>query len=461
MNERHVIDTATETDRIGFFGKVPTHGDFVSTGLGRSFQTELDNWIQSGLQASEQAYGSEWHRLFRATPPWRFVIEKSVWGQATMVGVLLPSMDRVGRSFPLVIAAKLGSFNANPRLLCYDETWFTAAEALAETSLTRDFDIGGFTAGLRRFRLPHAKVAPKSETPATSGGNRVSIWWTMDMATRQATGFKTTGAPQASHFLKLLNGKQPPAAPVPRPATETEPVREVSVAAKPKPIPLKRLAVERSYATHPGTRLSLNADALLVSENPRLFAIADGVGDGNRAADAAKVTTNTLAGVSAHDTLEALIQDVKGKLGRAHGLLQSAYASGEREAPSASVITLALHGDALAVIWAGNARCYLVRDGMMRCLTRDHVEVGLRFALSRSIGSQRQLVPEVFTDMAQDGDRLLLCSASLVRTLDERGIAETILEKPAKDAAGILVQDGLIANSRENLSAIVIGIRSL
>jgi type VI secretion system protein ImpM len=97
---------------------------------------------------------------------------------------------------------------------------------------------------------------------------------------------------------------------------------------------------------------------------------------------------------------------------------------------------------------------------MMRCLTRDHVEIGLRLALSRSIGSQRQLMPEVLLDATQDGDRLLLCSAALARTLDERSIAETLLEKPVKDAAATLVQDALIANARDNLSAIVVGIRS-
>ncbi|MEI5681073.1 MULTISPECIES: type VI secretion system-associated protein TagF [unclassified Mesorhizobium] len=460
MNERHVIDAATEADRIGFFGKVPTHGDFISTGLGRTFQTELDNWIQAGLQASEQAHGKEWQRLFRAAPPWRFVIERSLWGQSTMVGVLLPSTDRVGRSFPLVIAAKLGSFSGNPRLLCFDETWFTAAEALAETSLTRDFDIAGFTAGLKRLRLPHAKLAARGEMPASNGDDRISIWWTVDVDTRRPHGFKTNGPPQAAHFLKLLNGKPIADTPKPEPDAPPDPARKAPIAAVMERVPARKFAVERSYATHPGTRLSVNADALLVSEKPRLFAVADGVGDGNGAADAAKVTTNTLANVSAHETLEELIQDVKGKLGRAHGLLQSAHALSEREAPSASVAALTIRDSAFAIIWAGNARCYLVRDGMMRCLTRDHVEIGLRFALSRSIGSQRQLVPEVFTDTVQDGDRFLLCSAALTRTLDERSIAETLLEKPVEEAAGILIQDGLIANARENISAIVIGIRA-
>jgi type VI secretion system protein ImpM len=445
--------SGTEIDRIGFFGKVPTNGDFISTGLGSTVQTELDNWLQSGLRASEHAHGSEWEPLFRAAPPWRFVIERAIWGQSTIAGVLLPSTDRVGRSFPLVIAAKLGSFNDNPRLLCFDDTWFTAVEALAETSSARDFDIAGFVAGLKRLRLPHAKAVPGHEL---SNGGRVSIWWTIDVNTRQATGFKTEGPPQAEHFLKLLN-RQSAAAPPSRPGTKSQPMSAARPAAEGQSLRSGQLAVEKSYVTHAGTRLSINADALLVSEKPRLFAVADGVGDGSGAADAAKVTTNALADVSLHDTLAEIVQDVKGKLGRAHGLLQSVPTGSS----SASVVALAIHHDAFAVIWAGNARCYLVRNGMMRCLTRDHVEVGLRFALSRSIGAQQQLMPEVLIDTVEPGDQFLLCSAALARTLDERSIAETLLENPVSKAAGILIQNGLIANARDNLSAIIIGVRPL
>ena len=98
---------------------------------------------------------------------------------------------------------------------------------------------------------------------------------------------------------------------------------------------------------------------------------------------------------------------------------------------------------------------------MMRCLTRDHVEVGLRFALSRGIGSQRQLVPEVLSDLAQDWRQVFaLQRGARARALDERSIAETLLEKPVNEAAAVLIQDGLIANARDNLSAIVVGIRT-
>ena len=61
-----------------------------------------------------------------------------------MVGVLLPSMDRVGRSFPLVIAAKLGSFNGHPRLLCFDEPGSWPPKRWPKRPSARDFDIAGF-----------------------------------------------------------------------------------------------------------------------------------------------------------------------------------------------------------------------------------------------------------------------------------------------------------------------------
>jgi type VI secretion system protein ImpM len=457
MNERHAPETtAPEADRIGFFGKVPTHGDFISTGLGRAFQSFLDGWIQAGIQASEQAFGKEWHRHFKAMPPWRFVIERGLWGPTTVVGVVLPSTDRVGRSFPLVIAAHLTSFRDHPRQLCFDENWFIAAEALGETSLTREFEVSSFTAGIKRLRLPHARPPTKNDTPRNAG-EPISLWWRPDFDTGQAKGFKTAGAPKTDDFVKLIRDFPAHVAP---PATEPLPPKvEPSEPIIAAPVPVQKFSIERSYSTHPGTRLAVNADALLVSESPCILAIADGMGDSIAAVEAAKITTNTLADIAPTDLLDSLVQEVKGKFGRAHGLLQSSYTSNGREAPAASVAALTIVDDAFAVVWAGDARCYLVRDGMMRCLTRDHVEVGLRRTLSRGIGLRAQLMPETVTDNLQSGDRFLLCSYALSRALDERSIAETLIDTPIDQAAEILVQDALIANSRENLSAIVVGIQ--
>lgn len=461
MNRRQAIETASEADRIGFFGKVPTHGDFVSINLDGRLKNELDLWMQEGLQAVQQERGRAWRDHFRSAPAWRFVVRRGAWSPATVAGVLLPSADRVGRDFPLVIAAQLPGTHADPMLLCYDDTWFTAAEALAETTRTSDFDLNHLTAGLKRMRVPrHRTVEDARERPA--GRQQASVWWTIDPESGQALGFGTAAAPTSDDFLRLLKpaadsgGEVPshqvqerePPARAPRPSSTPSPVRE----------PL-RIGIEKSFATHPGTRSILNADSLLISEGANLFAVADGVAADAAAAQAAKLTINTLTGVSIQQTREALVHEIKGKLGRAHSLLQSVSQTGTREPQQASVVVLAIARDEMIVVWAGDARCYLVRGGMMRCLTQDHVEVGLRRKLARCVGGQRQFVPEVLVDTLQDGDRLLLCSAPLPRSLNERSIAETLLETRVEQAASALVQDALISDARDNLSAVVVGVK--
>ncbi|WP_029871462.1 type VI secretion system-associated protein TagF [Rhizobium leguminosarum] len=453
MNERATLDRSpTEADRIGFFGKLPSHGDFVSTGLSRHLQAALDAWLQSGLQAAQRELSEDWERRFRMMPAWRFIVERGLWGPATIAGVLLPSLDRVGRSFPLVIAAQLHGFTEHPRQLYLDDTWFTAAEAIAESSAKRDFDINHFTANLKRLRSLRPADLAENEILRDRASSRGTIWWRIDPEDRRAKGFGVSGAPEPEHFPKLLHDESPAPPAPPQPEVET-----------PRPVivePHHPLVIRHSHATHPGTRLSVNADALLVSETPSLFAVADGVGDGNAAAEIGKIAVHMLAETGNQQSIEALVQDIKGKLGRAHGLLQSAYLSSDREPSAASIVVLATLRESCALLWVGDARCYLLRDGMMRCLTRDHVEIGLRRRLSRAIGMRGHLIPEVRSGGLQTGDRLLLCSASLPSVVPERSIAEILLSAKIEKAADILVQEGLIANCRENLSAIVIDVKT-
>ncbi|AGS26128.1 type VI secretion system-associated protein (plasmid) [Rhizobium etli] len=452
MNERATLErTATEADRIGFYGKLPSHGDFVSMGLGHSLQSALDAWMQAGLQAAQQELGEDWKRRFRSMPAWRFIIERGLWGPATVAGVLLPSLDRVGRSFPLVIAAQLHGFAEHPRQLYLDDTWFTAAEAIGESSANRDFDINHFTASLKRLRTLRPADLAENEKLRDRASSRGTIWWRIDPEERRAKGFGVSGAPEPEHFSKLLRDNSPAASPPPE------------TAATPRPIIAKKhhsLLLRHSHATHPGTRLTANADALLISETPSLFAVADGVGEGNNAAEAGRIAVHVLAETAGQQVIEALVQEVKGKLGRAHGLLQSAYLSQDREPSAASIVVLATLDENCALLWVGDARCYLLRDGMMRCLTRDHVVIGLRRRLSRAIGMRGHLTPEVVSGGLQAGDRLLLCSAALPHALPERSIAEILLSADIEKAADILVQEGLIANCRENLSAVVIDVKT-
>jgi type VI secretion system protein ImpM len=461
-----LIRQTPEPSRIGFFGKLPTHGDFVSWGFGPDLERRMQDWLQAGLQQVREVMGDGWDREFRAMQPWRFIVERNLWLPATLAGVLVPSLDRVGRSFPLIVLSQVPNFQAHPRQLYRDETWFTAAEGIAESSLRRDFDMAHFIETLKRLRSPRPQETPEAEVPALERPASDTLWWTVMPGDRRVTGFRHPGPPRSDDLLKLVQHAEPPED-RPEPRLAEPPARKVHdpavpaapVVNRPAPAPASSSHgyASHGYASHPGTRLSLNADALLASRATGVFAVADGVGDGANAAEAAKLAIHLLSEAPACDTLEALVQESKAKLGRAHSLLQSRKLSATN--PSAaitSIVVLLMAEGRFAVQWAGDARLYLLRDGMMRCLTRDHLDIGLKRHVSRAIGMEGAFRCELLVDSIEAGDRFLLCSGPLLRALPERSIAETLMSEEASAAAKALIDNALIAGSRDNLTALVV-----
>ena len=90
-----------------WFGKLPFLGDFASRRLPESFIRPWDEWLQPGLAAVRDATGDRWLDLYLTFPVWRFVMPAGLLGADNWIGVLLPSVDRVGRCFPLTICEPL------------------------------------------------------------------------------------------------------------------------------------------------------------------------------------------------------------------------------------------------------------------------------------------------------------------------------------------------------------------
>lgn len=462
---------AVESDRIGFFGKIQSHGDFLSEGLDRDLIGALDGWVQAGMHACADAFASRWNSVFSASPPLRFITERGIWGPNAYAGVLLPSRDRVGRNYPLVVLAQMADFNYHPRTIYLDDTWFMAAEAVAETSMTQDFDMQRFTTAIKRLRMPKPKGEDEDIRFSARSGEPISLWWYIDTDTRRARGMKFEGKPKATDFVKLFREQiatdeaatdaAPASTPPQKATTETKPAVPPKPAAVPTPPPQAAPAPSLiySYATHPGTRLSVNADALFVSKSPALFAIADGVGDSNAAVEAARLTMNALTDITSNDHAEFVAQDIKGKLGTVNSLLLSRQVGTEAPRPMASVVLASVVENTLRVLWSGDARAYLMRDGTMHMLSRDHVIVGIKKQLSQCLGLSQQFRPDTLSEEWGLHDRLLLCSFPLIQALKERVVAEILQETRIDDCANALIQEALIENIRENISAIVIGSR--
>ena len=145
---------------FGAFGKIPSAGDFLRIDLPGSVVTPLDGWLQSLLLAGPQRFAEGWDAAYMSAPIWRFTLSAGLCGPTKVLGVMMPSVDRVGRRFPLTLAAQPGG-SASAAL-----DHFRAAEVFArledvaletlEDGVSRDM----LQARLAGLTLPSVPAAP-------------------------------------------------------------------------------------------------------------------------------------------------------------------------------------------------------------------------------------------------------------------------------------------------------------
>jgi len=117
--------------QVGFFGKLPVLGDFLTRRLGSDFLTPWDLWLQHGMTAARTQLGAAWTQYYQSSAPWRFALEAGACGPQAVIGVWMAGSDRVGRQFPLTIACALPSERGALETATAADAWFAAAEALA------------------------------------------------------------------------------------------------------------------------------------------------------------------------------------------------------------------------------------------------------------------------------------------------------------------------------------------
>jgi len=141
----------------GLFGKVPGARDFVARRLPRAFRDPWDEWLQAGLRHCRSSLGDDWLEHYLTAPLWRFAGTADLFGGTAYVGVLMPSVDGVGRYFPLTIAAPVADPMA--ALLADGEQWFDKAERIALSGLDEGVDadsLDEFLLDLGPFPVPHS-----------------------------------------------------------------------------------------------------------------------------------------------------------------------------------------------------------------------------------------------------------------------------------------------------------------
>ncbi|AHD03779.1 type VI secretion system-associated protein TagF [Leisingera methylohalidivorans] len=92
---------------FGAFGKMPSAGDFFRLNTPGGFVRVWDAWLQQVMLDGRGAYGPGFDACYMTAPIWRFTLPAGLAGAQRVIGVLMPSVDRVGRRFPLTLMAAL------------------------------------------------------------------------------------------------------------------------------------------------------------------------------------------------------------------------------------------------------------------------------------------------------------------------------------------------------------------
>ena len=93
------------------------------------------DWQSLVIAGSRGLMGEVWLDAFLEAPVWRFVLPPGLCGARAAVGLMLPSVDKVGRYFPLSFAALPATRHHRPKI---GPTWLDAVENLGRLALDED-----------------------------------------------------------------------------------------------------------------------------------------------------------------------------------------------------------------------------------------------------------------------------------------------------------------------------------
>jgi type VI secretion system protein ImpM len=93
---------------VGAYGKYPAKRDYVAVKLPRPVLQPLETWLAAGLATSRDRLGRRWQEHYMVQPVWYFRLGKALCG-VECLGVMAPSVDGVGRTFPLVVLGHGGA----------------------------------------------------------------------------------------------------------------------------------------------------------------------------------------------------------------------------------------------------------------------------------------------------------------------------------------------------------------
>ena len=221
---------------IGIYGKLPGYGDFLTRNLPSDFIQLWDGWLQLYVSVSKEQIGENWLDYYLTSPIWRFVLSTGVIDSACWAGLIMPSVDRVGRYFPFSLVLPLSAEVSPVNFIFSEQQLFQDLESLSLLALDEGIDAdgiiestegSGLTCNQPYISTSHygntgAMVFELSENDEKAMGksmpflldaslsrslNSYSIWQTSGSSLITPSIFCTQGLPAAANLSAMIDGQ--------------------------------------------------------------------------------------------------------------------------------------------------------------------------------------------------------------------------------------------------------------
>jgi protein phosphatase len=248
--------------------------------------------------------------------------------------------------------------------------------------------------------------------------------------------------------------------------------------------------IEAFGRTDVGRRRKVNEDSFLVAPESDLYAVCDGMGGHNAGEVASRMAIEVLGGFVERSAVEKEItwpwgidanlsfdaNRLKTAVRLANSkVFQSADSREELAGMGTTVVSALVSGNAMTLCSAGDSRCYLVRGGELRQLTRDDSWVSaalgegilnsddverhpLRNVITKAVGARDSIDIEVIEQTLQAGDVALLCSDGLHGMVGDEEIARILVPSSGtlEEVTASLVDAANEAGGRDNVSVVLL-----
>jgi protein phosphatase/serine/threonine-protein phosphatase Stp1 len=235
-------------------------------------------------------------------------------------------------------------------------------------------------------------------------------------------------------------------------------------------------SLQSSHATHPGARRSYNEDRLVDRPDLGIWAVADGAGGHQAGEVASGMIAETLEAIPAGLDAATVLAEIRARIDDVHvWLLSESQRRGPDVMIASTVVVLCARGTRYACLWAGDSRAYRFAGGVLEQISHDHslvqelVDAGQIPAeaaeshpnaniITRAVGASDPdgLMLDKMTDELRPGERFLLCSDGLTKTIPEPEIAALL--GAGGDVAARLIAVALERQAKDNVTVVIVDV---